>query len=115
MSPFAEFSLAMEEYLRALMRDAVSSALHGVLSGMPDRADAGARDAYMSVASAAKFLGVSRRTVLRLMRTGALRAAKIGRQYRISRVDLDRALASPERSSEEHNADRLREIFRDGG
>lgn len=42
----------------------------------------------MKLDDAANFLRVSTRTVTRLIQAGELAAHKIGRQWRISRVDL---------------------------
>ena len=38
---------------------------------------------------AAEYLRVSRSTIIRLMKSGDLAAAKIGRQWRVKKADLD--------------------------
>ncbi|MCL2465277.1 MAG: helix-turn-helix domain-containing protein [Micrococcales bacterium] len=44
---------------------------------------------YMSIATAAKYLDVSRQTVERLMRRGGLKGHRVGRVWRIRKVALD--------------------------
>jgi len=43
----------------------------------------------MSIATAAKYLDVSRQTVERLMRRGGLKGHRVGRVWRIRKVALD--------------------------
>lgn len=44
---------------------------------------------FYSVNEIAKFLCVSRETIARAVRTGEIPSMKIGRQYRVSKVDLE--------------------------
>jgi excisionase family DNA binding protein len=46
-------------------------------------------EAFYTVAEAAQRLKLHERTILRLIASGRLRAAKVGKQYRILRSDLD--------------------------
>ena len=46
-------------------------------------------DTLLSVNQVAKFLGMSAFTVRRLARLGLIPAAKIGRTYRFSKVDIE--------------------------
>ena len=46
-------------------------------------------DRPMTVKDAAEYLQITERTVLSLLAKGALPAAKIGRQWRISRKEID--------------------------
>src|SRR5438046_6600164 len=55
--------------------------------------DAGAtasaeRDDLLSLGEAARLLGISQRTVLRLLERGEVKATKVGRQWRFRRSDL---------------------------
>ena len=45
-------------------------------------------DKYISTIQAAKILGISRVAVLKQIKTGRLRAVRIGRNYAIDRRDL---------------------------
>lgn len=45
-----------------------------------------------TVDEAAEFLKVNRKTVLKLLNEGKIKGAKIGRDWRISRSQLDRLL-----------------------
>ncbi len=49
-------------------------------------------ESFFSVQQIADALGINRRTVERLIRTGALEAVRVGGQYRISQGALDRML-----------------------
>lgn len=46
-------------------------------------------DEFLSIEEAAKLLGVDYKTIYRLVRSGEIPAARIGRVYRIKRRDLD--------------------------
>jgi excisionase family DNA binding protein len=48
----------------------------------------------LTLDEAATYLRVHRRTMGRLLRDGTVPGAKIGRQWRIRRVDLDRTFAA---------------------
>jgi excisionase family DNA binding protein len=50
-------------------------------------------DELLSVSEVAAYLGVSRPTVYRLMRTGELEYSLVGTRRRVSRVALDAMLA----------------------
>jgi len=49
----------------------------------------GMGDKFLSIEEAAKLLGVDYKTIYRLVRSGEIPAARIGRVYRIKRKDLD--------------------------
>lgn len=53
-------------------------------------------NSFYTVDSAATKLGVHSRTVLRFIRDGKLKAAKVGRQWRIRREDLSALTGEPE-------------------
>src|SRR4051812_42364503 len=57
------------------------------------------RGEFSTVAFAAERLGLHRKTVLRFIRDGRLKATRIGKSYRIRHVDLD-AFAGVEQVSE---------------
>ena len=46
--------------------------------------------AVFSIVQAAELVGLSHKTVLRAIARGDLQAAQLGRQYRISRISLER-------------------------
>ena len=46
------------------------------------------RDRYLSTIEAAKLMGISRVAVLKQIKTGRLRAERVGRNYIIDRNDL---------------------------
>ncbi len=45
-----------------------------------------------TVTDAAEYLNLDRRTVLKLLNEGTLKGVKIGRDWRISKLELDRLL-----------------------
>ena len=47
----------------------------------------------LSIAEVARYLGVSEKTIRRLLRDGLLRSYRVGRQLRISQEDLTAYLA----------------------
>ena len=49
----------------------------------------GAREPMRSISQVAKELGVGRKVVAELITSGALRASRVGKQWRIRREDLD--------------------------
>ncbi len=49
---------------------------------------------YMSLEEVAEFLGVTYQLIYRLVRSGELPAARLGKLYRVSRADLERYLES---------------------
>lgn len=53
--------------------------------------------AYLSVVELARYLGVSRRTAYALVNQRAVPFVRIGGQYRIPRIDLERQLAEQAR------------------
>ncbi|MBN2657903.1 MAG: helix-turn-helix domain-containing protein [Spirochaetales bacterium] len=53
-------------------------------------------ESFYSVESASEKLGVHSRTVLRFIRDGKLKAAKVGRQWRIRREDLMEFAGEPQ-------------------
>ncbi len=55
----------------------------------------GADEPLLTPQEAGDRYRVSAKTILRLIAAGTVPAVKIGRQWRIRRVDLDAALASP--------------------
>jgi excisionase family DNA binding protein len=55
--------------------------------------------AYLSVFELSRYLGVSRHTAYMLVRKGAVPSVRVGGQYRIPRVELERRLASQTRAS----------------
>jgi excisionase family DNA binding protein len=65
----------------------------------------------LTLAEAAAYLRVHRRTMARLLRQGVVPGTKIGRQWRVRVADLDAVLASgatrePSAKGTEHAADR---------
>lgn len=63
-----------------------------------------------TVDAAAAHLQVHRKTVLRYIRDGRLAAAKIGKSYRIRRVDLDAFAGAPETAETVAGAARVTSI-----
>lgn len=55
--------------------------------------------AYMSIEEVSDLLGVNYQLVYRQIRSGALRAARIGRVYRIARADLEAYLDATKNDS----------------
>jgi excisionase family DNA binding protein len=53
-----------------------------------------ARARFLTVAEVAETLRVSTMTVYRLIKSGELRAVRVGKSYRLTEEDLDRYLAS---------------------
>ncbi len=53
-----------------------------------------ANDTYMSLEEVAEFLGVTYQLIYKLVRSGSLPAARLGKIYRVSRADLERYLES---------------------
>ena len=45
---------------------------------------------YMSLEEVAEFLGVTYQLIYRLVRSGELPAARLGKLYRVARADLER-------------------------
>ena len=45
-----------------------------------------------TVTDAAEYLNLDRRTILKLLNEGTLKGVKIGRDWRISKLELDRLL-----------------------
>lgn len=45
-----------------------------------------------TVSDAAEYLNLDRRTILKLLNEGAVKGVKIGRDWRISKIELDRLL-----------------------
>ena len=65
----------------------------------------------LTLAEAAAYLRVHRRTMSRLLRQGVVPGTKIGRQWRVRTADLDAVLTSgatrePSAKGTEHAADR---------
>lgn len=54
----------------------------------------GKENEYMSLEDVADMLGVTYQLIYRLVRAGDLPAVRLGKLYRVSRVDLDRYLES---------------------
>jgi excisionase family DNA binding protein len=48
---------------------------------------------FLTVAEVARLLRVSNMTVYRLISSGALRAVRVGKSYRLTEHDIDRYLA----------------------
>jgi excisionase family DNA binding protein len=53
--------------------------------------------AFMSIEEVSELLGVNYQLIYRQIRSGALRAARIGRVYRITRADLETYLEEAKR------------------
>ncbi|HPY89989.1 MAG TPA: helix-turn-helix domain-containing protein [Lentisphaeria bacterium] len=53
--------------------------------------------AFMSIEEVSELLGVNYQLIYRQIRSGALRAARIGRVYRITRADLEAYLEEAKR------------------
>ena len=53
----------------------------------------GGRGPFLTVAEVAAMLRVSNMTVYRLINSGALKAVRIGKSYRIQEAEVDRYLA----------------------
>jgi excisionase family DNA binding protein len=51
------------------------------------------RGPFLTVAEVAEMLRVSNMTVYRLVNSGAMKAVRIGKSYRIKEVEVDRYLA----------------------
>jgi len=63
----------------------------------------GMKNGYLSPQEAAEKLAVSLDTIRRMLRTGAIRGTKVGRQWRIHQRDLD-AFLGPDTRAEELEA-----------
>jgi excisionase family DNA binding protein len=58
-----------------------------------------AEAAYLSVLELAHYLGISRHTAYALVKDGAVPSVRVGGQYRIQRVELERQLAERTRAA----------------
>jgi len=58
-----------------------------------------ANEEYMSLEDVAEMLGVTYQLIYRLVRSGELPAVRLGKLYRVSKVDLDGYLEKSKRST----------------
>ncbi len=76
----------------------------------------GAETEYMSLEEVADMLGVTYQLIYRLVRSGELPAVRLGKLYRVSRVDLDGYLErSKGASASGRRVQRLRNVLPNAG
>lgn len=98
---------ALDETLRAIVRDVVREEIRAALSeraadAIRRNGSAGAAhgDGYLSIARAAAFADVAPGTLRRWIRSGRLPVRRAGRVYRIARAELEDFLRRQGRSAD---------------
>jgi excisionase family DNA binding protein len=99
--PWLETVEAMAQRLRLSRADVIRQIIHEYCSERAETLDA--LRPYYSIAQAAERLGVSAKTVRRLVADGSIRAIRIGRQWRIPERVIGRDSAERQRDVDREN------------
>jgi len=72
-------------------------------------------DRFISTSEAAKILGISRIAVFKQIKSGKLKAEKIGRNFVIDKVILIGSLEQPDEKRKKEISDTVDQVFREYG
>ncbi len=108
------FRNMLRDEMRSVVREEVREALRVESTKDHGGSDGAAHDEYLSTAEAARYAGVSGKTIRCWIHEGKLRGYRAGRLLRIKRGELDVLMGAPAPTTSEQVDDIAQRILKGG-